>query len=78
MRYGLESERADLRPERADFRPERADIRPERADFRPKRAWVGTNKQMDGPTNKQKKVPLCSIGFCPLRGRCPKERNWNC
>ena len=29
-----------------------------------------TNEQ----TDKRTKVPLCSIGLCPLRGRCPKNQ----
>ena len=54
--------------------PERADFRPERADFRSERAWGGqTEGWMDGETDGQTKVPLCSTGLCPLWGRCPKR-----
>ena len=68
-RANVRPERADSRPKRADFRPERADFRPERADFRPERALGGTH----GRTNGRTKVPLCSTGLHPLRGRCPKS-----
>ena len=70
----------DSWPERADFRPERVDSRPEKADFRPERAWGGdgrTNGRTNGWTGRQTKVPLCSTGHCPLRGRCPASPHSN-
>ena len=88
-RPDLRPERTDLRPERANFRPKRPDLRPEwfnlrpeRPNLRPERPWrpdLGggdgrTNKRMNERTNGRTKVPLCSTGLRPLRGRCPKNR----
>ena len=75
-------ERADFRPERVDFRPDRADFRPDRADFRPERAWGRrtdgrTDEWTDGRTDGRTKVPLCSTGLRPLRGRCPASSHSN-
>ena len=50
-------------PERLDLSSERLDLRPEGSDE------GGTN----GRTNGRTKVPLCSTGLRPLRGRCPKR-----
>ena len=56
-------------PERLDLSSERLDLRPEGSDE------GGTN----GRTNGRTKVPLCSTGLRPLRGRCPKrgKQGWN-
>ena len=67
----LGSERLDLRPEKLDLSPERLDLGTERLDLRPGGPDKGggrTNERTDGRT----KVPLCSTGLRPLRGRCPK------
>ena len=59
--------RPDFRPDGPDLKPERQDLRLERPDLRPERPDGGER------TNGQTKVPLCSIGLCPLWGRCPKR-----
>ena len=33
----------------------------------------GGDEQTNEQTNGRTKVPLCSTGLCPLRGRCPKR-----
>ena len=33
------------------------------------------NERTDGQINKRTKVPLCSTGHLPFRGRCPKTKN---
>ena len=69
----MRPERLDLKPERLDLRPERLDLRPERPDLGPEGSDEGgTNERTDERTNGQTKVPLCSTGLRPLRGRCPK------
>ena len=76
----------DLRPEKLDLRPERLDLRPEMLDFRPERPDLRSqcpDLRPEGPdegggrTNEQtNESPLCSTGHRPLRGRCPKRRNF--
>ena len=70
-RPGLRPEKPDLRPEKPDLRPERPDLRPERPDLRPEGPEGGG--RTDERTNGRTKVPLCSTGLRPLRGRCPKK-----
>ena len=80
-------ERLDMRPERLDLRPVKLDLKPERLNLRPERPDLRSQKpdlRPEGPdegarggrinkqTNKQTKVPLCSTGLRPLRGRYPK------
>ena len=52
-------------PLRPEICPERADFRPERADFRPERSW-GADRQTDGRTDKQTKVPCVLQDFVPF------------
>ena len=76
-RPDLRPERPDLRPGRLDLRPERLDLRPERPDLRPEGSDEGgglTNERTNGRTDGRTKVPLCSTGLRPLRGRCPKGK----
>ena len=68
----LRPERPGLRPERLDLRPERLDLRPERPDLRPEGSEGGGDARTNERTNGRTKVPLCSTGLRPLRGRCPK------
>ena len=53
------------------MRPGRLDLRPERPDFRPEGSDNGGGRTNE-LTNERTKVPLCSTGLRPLRGRCPK------
>ena len=73
-RLDLRLERLDLRPERLDLRPERPDLRPERPDLRPEGSEGGGDARTNERTNGRTKVPLCSTGLRPLRGRCPKKQ----
>ena len=71
----LRPERSNFRAERPDLRPERPDLRPGRPDLRPERPDMSLRGLIGGGTNgrtdKRTKVPLCSTGHRPLRGRCP-------
>ena len=72
-RPDLSSERLDLRPKRPDLRPERLDLKPERQDLRSEGSDEGgglTNERTKEWMNGRTKVPLCSTGLRPLRGRC--------
>ena len=76
-RLNLRTERPNLKPERSDFRLEMPDLRPEMPDLRPERPDLRTDRpdgggRTDERTNGRTKVPLCSTGLRPLRGRCPK------
>jgi len=75
-RPDLRPERPDLMPERPDKRPERPNLRPKRLDLRPERPDLSPERprgagRTDERTNERTKVPLCSTGHRPLRGRCP-------
>ena len=85
MRPGLRPENLNLKPEKPNLRPERPGLRPEKLDLRPERPNLrsqrpdlrpegpdGGEEQTNKRTNGRTKVPLCSIGLRPLRGRCPK------
>ena len=72
-RLSLRPERQDWRPDRLDLRPKRLSLRPERPDLRSQRPDLRPEGPDEGVTNGQMKVPLCSTGLRPLRGRCPKR-----
>ena len=67
----------DLRAVMSNLQPEMAYLRPVMAGLKPERLWKGRgDARTDERTNGQTKVPLCSIGLCPLWGRCPKSQIW--
>ena len=65
-----------MRPERLDLGSERLNLRPERLDLRPEGPDEGGGRT-NGRTDERTKVPLCSTGLHPLRGRCSKSKNYS-
>ena len=53
------------------FEPQGWDFSPEAGISASRRG--GTHGWTNGQTNERTKVPLCSTGHRPLRGRCPKR-----
>ena len=76
----MRHERTDCRPGRADFRPARVDfsLRGQISGLRGSWGTDGrTDEQMDGRMDGRTKVLLCSMGLCPLWGRCPASSHFN-